>query len=106
MLLFCSFSSSDRGKVKDLTRALPGVAQQIEHWPANQRVTDSIPSQGTCLPCPSLTASHAPFQIEALPPLLPIHFIVLSLPKRALITYFVYIYYYYIHLLFIMCLFH
>ena len=27
----------------------PGVAQWIEHWPANQRVAGSIPSQGTCL---------------------------------------------------------
>ena len=33
------------------TVALPGVAQQIEHQPANQRVTDSTPSQCTCLGC-------------------------------------------------------
>ena len=31
--------------------ALAGVAQWIECWPANQRVTGSIPSQGTCLGC-------------------------------------------------------
>ena len=31
--------------------ALAGVAQWIELWPANQRVTSSIPSQGTCLGC-------------------------------------------------------
>ena len=31
--------------------ALAGVAQRIERWPANQRVTGSIPSQGTCLGC-------------------------------------------------------
>ena len=31
--------------------ALAGVAQWIEHWPANQRVANSIPSQGTCLGC-------------------------------------------------------
>ena len=31
--------------------ALDGVAQWIEHWPVNQRVADSIPSQGTCLGC-------------------------------------------------------
>ena len=31
--------------------ALAGVAQWIEHWPANQRVTHSIPSQSTCLGC-------------------------------------------------------
>ena len=30
---------------------LAGVAQWIEHWPANQRVTGLIPSQGTCLGC-------------------------------------------------------
>ena len=29
--------------------ALAGVAQWIECWPANQKVTGSIPSQGTCL---------------------------------------------------------
>ena len=29
--------------------ALAGVAQWIEHRPANQRVVGSIPSQGTCL---------------------------------------------------------
>ena len=31
--------------------ALPGVAQWIEYQPAKQRVTSSIPSQGTCLGC-------------------------------------------------------
>ena len=31
--------------------ALAGVAQWIEHGPVNQRVTDSIPSQDTCLSC-------------------------------------------------------
>ena len=31
--------------------ALAGVAQWIERWPVNQRVTGSIPSQGTCLDC-------------------------------------------------------
>ena len=29
--------------------ALAGVAQWTVHWPANLRVTSSIPSQGTCL---------------------------------------------------------
>ena len=29
--------------------ALAGVAQWIEHWPANERVVGSISSQGTCL---------------------------------------------------------
>ena len=31
--------------------ALAGVAQWIERTPANQMVTSSIPSQGTCLSC-------------------------------------------------------
>ena len=31
--------------------ALAGVDQWIECWPANQRVSGSIPSQGTCLGC-------------------------------------------------------
>ena len=31
--------------------ALAGMAQWIERWPANQRVTGSIPSQGTCVGC-------------------------------------------------------
>ena len=37
--------------LKAYRSALAGVAQWIEHWPANQRVTGSIPSQGTCLGC-------------------------------------------------------
>ena len=32
-------------------QALAGVAQRIEHWPANQKASSSIPSQGTCLGC-------------------------------------------------------
>ena len=31
--------------------SLAGVAQWIEHQPANQRVASLIPSQGTCLGC-------------------------------------------------------
>ena len=31
--------------------ALTGVAQWIEHGPANQRVAGLIPSRGTCLGC-------------------------------------------------------
>ena len=34
--------------IKNVT-ALAGVAQWIEHRPANQRVAGLIPSQGTCL---------------------------------------------------------
>ena len=32
-----------------MQNALAGVAQWIECWPENHRVTSSIPSQGTCL---------------------------------------------------------
>ena len=32
-------------------QTLAGVAQRIEHGPANQSVSSSIPSQGTCLGC-------------------------------------------------------
>ena len=39
------------GYIKLEYGALAGVAQEIELWPANQRVTSSIPSQGTCLGC-------------------------------------------------------
>ena len=35
--------------IKNKMLALARVAQWIEHQPANQRVTGSIPSQGTCL---------------------------------------------------------
>ena len=28
---------------------LAGGAQWIEHWPANWKVTSSVPGQGTCL---------------------------------------------------------
>ena len=31
--------------------ALGGVAQWIECWPVNRKVTGLIPSQGTCLGC-------------------------------------------------------
>ena len=34
-------------KVSDLA----GVAQWIERWPVGQRVTISVPTQGTCLDC-------------------------------------------------------
>ena len=37
--------------LEGLSHALAGVAQWIERWPANQRVTGLIPSQGTCLGC-------------------------------------------------------
>ena len=31
--------------------AVVGVAQWIECWPLNQKVTSSIPTEGTCLGC-------------------------------------------------------
>ena len=37
--------------IKNLKIALAGVAQWIECWPSNQRVSGSILSQGTCLGC-------------------------------------------------------
>ena len=41
-----------RKKIKKKNKALAaGVAQWIDCGPANQRVTGSIPSQGTCLGC-------------------------------------------------------
>ena len=36
---------------KKVLLALAGVAQWIECWPANHKVTGSIPSQGPCLGC-------------------------------------------------------
>ena len=36
---------------QDFVLALAGVAQWTECQPANQRVTGSIPSWGTCLGC-------------------------------------------------------
>ena len=35
--------------MKIITQA--GVAQWIERWPADWKVTDLIPGQGTCLGC-------------------------------------------------------
>ena len=40
---------------------MAGVAQWVERWPVNRKVTGSIPSQGTCLgyrPGPQLRASE------------------------------------------------
>ena len=39
------------GLIGIMKRALVGMAHWIECWPVNQRVTSSIPSQGTCLGC-------------------------------------------------------
>ena len=37
---------------------LAGVAQWIEYQPVNQRVTSSIPSQGTCLDCTQISKAN------------------------------------------------
>ena len=42
-------STSKFFKLFNNNSALAGVAQWTECWPVNQRVTGSIPSQGTCL---------------------------------------------------------
>ena len=48
--MLASFSGSlFLGGFKKASGVLAGVAQWIECQPANQRVTSSIPSQGTCL---------------------------------------------------------
>ena len=44
-----TLTASDIETVIKKLPALAGVAQWIEHSPANQRVTGSIPSQGTYL---------------------------------------------------------
>ena len=41
--------TSKKTKKEKANGALAGVAKWIERWPANQRVTSLIPSQGTCL---------------------------------------------------------
>ena len=54
---------------------MAGVAQWIEHESVNQRVTSSIPSQGTCLGCwpgPQLEAREGQLHIDvSLPRFLP-----------------------------------
>ena len=47
------FQSTEIGDNEQDTQTwvLAGVAQWIECWPVNQRVTNWIPSQGTCLGC-------------------------------------------------------
>ena len=61
--------------IKTKTFALADVAQWIEYWPANQRVTSLIPSQGTCLgygPGPQLGAyERQPHNDVSLPLFLP-----------------------------------
>ena len=52
--------------------SLPGVAQWIERRPANQSITGSIPSQGTCLGCrpgPQQGSHERQPHIDVSPPL-------------------------------------
>ena len=44
-------TSNHRDAKKIGGEVLAGVAQWTEHGPVNQRVSGSIPSQGTCLGC-------------------------------------------------------
>ena len=43
-------NNKDERQLKPQT-ALAGVAQWIEHWPMNQKVVGSSPSEGKCLGC-------------------------------------------------------
>ena len=67
--------------------ALAGVGQWIEHQPVNQRVTSSIPNQGTCLGCgrgPQHGASEKqPHTDVSLPPFL-LPFPILKIKKKML----------------------
>ena len=45
------YTTKQNNKVLLKYEALTDVAQWIEHRPVNQKVTGSIPSQGTCLGC-------------------------------------------------------
>ena len=52
----CTRDREGKDSIKEWKLALPGVAQWIEHWTVNQRVSGSIPgqgSQGTILGCRS-----------------------------------------------------
>ena len=49
--MMCSLSCIDIILQELKIFALGGVAQWIEHRPANQRVASSLLSQGTCLGC-------------------------------------------------------
>ena len=44
-----NFYKKELMSIKKQKTALAGVAHWIEHWPANQRVTGTNPSQGTWL---------------------------------------------------------
>ena len=66
---------------QDGSIALAGVAQWIEHWPVNQRVAGSIPSQDTwlgCRPGPQLGACKRQPQIDVSVPFSFPHFPSLS----------------------------
>ena len=46
---FSKYQEVSEHNVLTIKDALAGVAQWIEHWPANQRVASSIPGQDICL---------------------------------------------------------
>ena len=46
-----AFATENTAPLNAHWEALASVAQWIERWPANQKVTGLIPSQGTCLGC-------------------------------------------------------
>ena len=48
-LVFDILEKARHGDSKKISGALAGLAQWIECWPASQRVTGSIPSQGAHL---------------------------------------------------------
>ena len=63
-----------RDLVKNQEGALAAVVQWIECWPVNQRVTSSVPSQGTylgCRPGPQLGTRERQPYIDVLLPLSP-----------------------------------
>ena len=63
-------------QIKKLKRVLAGVAQWIEHGPANPKVVSSVPSQGSCQGCgprPHLGAHEGQPHIDvSLPLFLPL----------------------------------
>ena len=57
-LTYSGTKSAKQTSKQNITRAieiknkvLAGMAQWIEHWPTNQKITGSSPSQGPCLGC-------------------------------------------------------
>ena len=51
MTVFLYYQNADTHLMIKINTAMAGVAKWTECWPVTQRVTGSIPSQGTCLGC-------------------------------------------------------